>query len=253
MANIKPQSLKLLTNRDLIALNQDPLHLQAYIATKQGECFIMVKDIKQLYGKERAFAVYNPSDKNQTVTLDFSTIDLGGKVELYDCFAQTSAGAAVGSFKVIVPAHGTKIYRAKAEKRLERKVYEAETAYLSKFQELHLYYDVSTATYLPKEEASGGYIACYLGYRPGNDIQWKNVRVDKAGHRTMTLHFFAGERREIRVEVNGKQVGAHFVKGPDWKTPQTLKVDLDLQQGDNVIRLWNDGVWLPDMDKMELD
>ena len=55
------------------------------------------------------------------------------------------------------------------------------------------------------------------------------------------------------VEVNGKQVGAHSVKGPDWKTPQTLKVDIDLQQGDNVIRLWNDGVWLPDIDKMDLD
>ena len=30
-------------------------------------------------------------------------------------------------------------------------------------------------------------------------------------------------------------------------------VDIELNQGDNVIRLWNDGVWLPDIDKMELD
>ena len=39
----------------------------------------------------------------------------------------------------------------------------------------------------------------------------------------------------------------------DWSKPQSLKIDIDLQQGNNVIRLWNDGVWLPDMDKMELD
>ena len=253
MATIKPQALRLLTNRDLIALNQDPLHLQAYVAAKQGECFIMVKDIKQPYGTERAFAVYNPSDNDQTVNLDFQTIDLGGKVELYDCFAQENAGTATGSMVINVPAHGTKIYRAKAQKRLERKVYEAETAYLSQYQELQWYYDLCTAVYLPNTAASGGYTACYLGYRPGNDIQWRNVRVDKAGQRTMTLHFFAGEWREIRVEVNGKQLGAYTVNGKDWTKPQTLKINIDLQEGNNVIRLWNDGVWLPDMDKMELD
>ena len=69
----------------------------------------------------------------------------------------------------------------------------------------------------------------------------------------MTLHFFAGEWREIRIEVNGKQLGSYPVRGKDWSKPQTLKVDIDLQEGNNVIRLWNDGVWLPDMDKMELD
>ena len=124
---------------------------------------------------------------------------------------------------------------------------------MSQYQELQWYYDLCTAVYLPNEAASGGYTACYVGYRPGNDIQWKNVRVDKAGRRTMTLHFFAGEWREIRVEVNGKQLGAYSVNGKDWTKPQTLKINIDLQEGNNVIRLWNDGVWLPDMDKMELD
>ena len=71
MSKIKPAALKLMTNADLIALNQDPLHLQAYVADKQGECFILVKDIKKLNGKERAFAIYNPSDEMQTVKLHF--------------------------------------------------------------------------------------------------------------------------------------------------------------------------------------
>ena len=130
-----------------------------------------------------------------------------------------------------VPAHGTKIYRAKAEKRLERKVYEAETAYLSKYQELQWYYDLCTAIYLPNPAASGGYAACYVGYRPGNDIQWQNVHVNKAGRR----------------------IGVFAANGKDGSKPQTLKVNIDLQEGNNVIRLWNDGVWLPDIDKMELD
>ena len=39
----------------------------------------------------------------------------------------------------------------------------------------------------------------------------------------------------------------------DWSKPQTLKINIDLQEGNNVIHVWNDRVLLPDMDKMELD
>ena len=256
MANIKPKALKLLTNRDLIALNQDPLHLQAYIAAKQGECFVLVKDILQLQGQERAFAVYNPSDKAQTVSLKFSTIDLGGKVELYDCFAQCNAGIVIDSMVINVPAHGTRIYRAKAEQRLERKVYEAETALLGHYQELHPYNDLFTATFLADPyKTSGGYFACYLGYRPGNDLQWQHVYAHKSGRRTMTIRYFSAENREFNVDVNGQHIGNYPVKGikKDWTTPQYIKVDINLNKGDNVIRLWSDGALMPDIDKMELD
>ena len=254
MADIKPQTLQLLTNRDLIALNQDPLHLQAYIAAKQGKCFILVKDIKTLYGKERAFAVYNPSDKPQTVNLKFSTIDLGGKVKLYDCFTQSSAGTAIDSMSIQVPAHGTRIYRAEAQQRLEHKVYEAETAYISSYQEVRSAFDIYPPNYSSSnKKASGGYLACYIGYRPDNDLQWRHVYVDKDCHRTMTIHFYAGDWREINVEVNGEQVDTYTITGKDWTKPQSIAVDINLKKGENVIRLWNDGVFMPDIDKMELD
>ena len=255
MANIKPQALKLLTNRDLIALNQDPLHLQAYVAAKQGDCYILVKDINSLNGKERAFAVYNPSDEEQTVSLKFSTIDLAGKVNLYDCFAQRSAGNAKDSTVINVPAHGTRIYRAKAAERLERKVYEAETAWLSFYQELHNCDQTYTACYLPKQEASCGHVAATLGYRPGNDLQWKHVYVNEAGPRRMTIYYFSGENRTINIDVNGERIGTFRAEGNnnDWNTRRSVTISVNLQQGDNVIRLWNDGAWLPDIDKMELE
>ena len=255
MAKIKPRALRLLTNSDLIALNQDPLHLQAYVAAKQGECYVLVKDIKQLQGNERAFAIYNPSGKTQRISLEFSTIDLGGKVELYDCFKQSSAGTATDKMIIEVPAHGTRIYRAKAEKRLERKVYEVETAWLGFYQELHNCDDTYTAYYRPKEEASCGFVGAMLGYRPGNDLQWKHVNVNKAGRRKMIIHYFSGENREIRVDVNGKPIGTFEAKGEnfDWDTRRSMTIDVELNKGDNIIRLWNDGAWLPDIDGMELD
>ena len=236
--NIRPESLKLLCNRDLIALNQDKLHLQAYVAEKQGECFILVKDIKKRNGKERAVAIYNPSDSEQTVRLNPATIDLGGAVQYYDCFAQQ---------------HGTKIFRVKGQKRLERKVYEAETAYIPTYQELRNNQEVKTGVYTAVSEASGGYKAGWLGGREGNNIQWNDVYVKKAGTRQMTITYFCGEERTMDLTVNGQRITTLKAKSNDWNHPSTITVDVNLKKGRNSICLSNDSAWMPDIDKMVIN
>ena len=253
MSKIKPAALKLMTNSDLIALNQDPLHLQAYVADKQGECFILVKDIKKLNGKERAVAIYNPSDEAQTVKLDFKTIDLGGAVQLYDCIKQTPFLYDHGTVSITIPAHGTKIYRAKGKKRLERTRYEAETAWLSKYQELRNNVQAQTAIYDTKEGAMGGYVARFLGMSVGNDLQWRHVYAKKAGKKTMTIYCYSGEERTMDIEVNGQYVKTLTVPARDWNERQTVQVDINLQKGDNIIRLKNANGWMPDIDCMTME
>ena len=253
MANIKPEALKLMCNSDLIALNQDKLHLQAYVADKQGECFILVKDIKKLGGKERAIAIYNPSDEKQTVKFDPATIDLGGAVQYYDCFQQTNYLYTQGTIPVTIPAHGTKIYRVKGKKRLERTRYEAETAWLNCYQELRNNQEAVTANYSQKEGAEGGYIVGFLGNREQNDLQWQHVSVKKAGQRTMTIGCFSGEEREMDIYVNGEFVKTLKVPARDWSERQTVSVDVMLKKGDNNIRIANPRGWCPDIDGMTLD
>jgi len=261
MANIKPESLKLLCNRDLIALNQDPLHLQAYVAEKQGECYVLVKDIKKLRGKERAIAVYNPSDEEQTVTLNPATVELGGAVQYYDCFLQAPYVYDQNPITLKVPAHGTKIFRAKGKKRLERTTYEAETAFLPMYQEIRnnqaadlkqLLGVEATAVYSQSPTASGGYVTRFLGKSEQNDLQWQHVYSTKQGKRRMTIAFFAGEEREMDVIVNGQKVKTLKVNGSDWSRRQTITVDVNLKKGNNVIRLANPRGWMPDIDAMSL-
>lgn len=261
MANIKPESLKLLCNRDLIALNQDPLHLQAYVAEKQGECYVLVKDIKKLRGKERAIAVYNPSDEEQTVTLNPATVELGGAVQYYDCFLQAPYVYDQNPITLKVPAHGTKIFRAKGKKRLERTTYEAETAFLPMYQEIRnnqaadlkqLLGVEATAVYSQSPTASGGYLVRFLGKSEQNDLQWQHVYSKTQGKRRMTIAFFAGEEREMDVFVNGQKVKTLKVNGSDWGRRQTITVDVNLKKGNNVIRLANPRGWMPDIDAMSL-
>ena len=253
MANIKPKALELLCNKDLIALNQDKLHLQAYVADKQGECFVLVKDIKKLGGKERAVAIYNPSDREQKVMLDPKTIDLGGSVQYYDCFMHTPYLYTSWPAPIYVPAHGTKIYRVKGQKRLERTRYEAETAWLSCYQELRNNQEFVTAVYNGTPDAEGGYKVGFLGKRAENDLQWKNVNVQKAGLRKMTIACFSGEEREMDLYVNGQFVKTLKVPARDWKERQTISVDVNLKKGDNVIRITNPRNWCPDIDGMTLE
>ncbi|MBO4463540.1 MAG: alpha-galactosidase [Prevotella sp.] len=252
MANIKPEALKLMCNSDLIALNQDRLHLQAYIADKQGECYILVKDIKKLGGKERAVAIYNPSDEEQTVRFNPATIDLGGAVQYYDCFQQAPCLQDQFITPIRVPAHGTKIYRVKGQKRLERTRYEAETAWLSCYQELKNHVAAVTAIYEQKEGAEGGYIVRYLGNSADNDLQWQHVNVKKAGQRQMTIAFYSGEERQMDVYVNGTFITTLTVPARDWSERQTITVTVPLKKGDNTIRLANPRGWCPDIDGMML-
>jgi len=251
--NIRPESLKLLCNKDLIALNQDKLHLQAYVAEKQGECYIMVKDIKKLNGKERAVAIYNPSDSEQQVILNPATIDLGGAVQYYDCFAQLDYLYDMNPIPLKIPAHGTKIFRVKGQKRLERKVYEAETALLPAYQELRNNQDVKSGIYTALPEASGGYKAGWLGGREGNDIQWNDVYVKKAGTRRMTITCFSGEDRTMDLTVNGQRITTLKADAHDWNQPVSIAIDVNLKKGRNSISLSNNSEWMPDIDKMVLE
>ena len=251
MANIRPESLRLMCNADLIALNQDPLHLQAYIAEKQNECYILVKDIKKLGGKERAVAIYNPSDQDQKVMLNPKTIDLGGAVQYDDCIMQAPYLYDQNVIPVYVPAHGTKIYRVKGHKRLERTRYEAETAWLSCYQELRNNQVAQTAVYEQKQDAEGGYYVRFLGNRAENDLQWKHVNALKAGQRKMTIGCFTNEEREMDVYVN--DVFVKTLKVPASDARQTVSLNINLKKGDNTVRLTNPRGWCPDIDGMTLE
>jgi len=253
MANIRPEALKLMCNKDLIALNQDPLHLQAYVAEKQGECYILVKDIKKLQGKERAVAIYNPSDEEQTVTFRPATIDLGGAVQYYDCFAQRDYLYDMNPIPLKIPAHGTKIYRVKGQKRLDRKVYEAETAYIPTYQEIRNNEAEKSGVYVASAASSGGYNACWLGSRQENQLQWNNVYVRKGGQRTVTITCFSGEDRNMDVIVNGQKAATLTVHGTDWNTPANVSCIVTLKKGRNSIALANNNAWMPDIDKMVVE
>lgn len=243
--------MSLLTNKDLIALNQDPLGKQAYVAGRQNGTYILVKDLEQENGKTRAVALYNPEDEALDVVLRFSDIDLEGKVSLRDLMAQENIGTFTDSMTVSVPAHGTKVYKAKAKVRMEQRLFEAETAYLTAYQELYNPIAVGTPFTEKDDRCSGGVRISNLGSSPRNDLQWRNVYSKHGGDYVATFSVVSENDTEFIVRVNN--VKGQRIKVCASKDVQQVEVNITLIPGKNTISLVNDRGRMPSVDRMVLE
>lgn len=254
MTKLSTSTQNLLKNTDLIALNQDPLCLQAYVVQHQGDTYVLAKDIERLYGTTRAVAFYNPSDKSADMSISLADLDLGGTVQVRDLYESADLDPVTDKLAVTVPAHGTRIYRLQAEQRFERVLYEAETAYLGKYQEIFNNQSYKSAIYEENGNCSGGAYATWLGSDPKNDLQWRHVYSDKGGSYTMTIRYISGESRNITVSLNGKDVKTISCNSGNWNTLASTTLTLDLQQGENTIRLYNksSSSWMPNIDYMTI-
>jgi hypothetical protein len=246
---------KLMCNKELIALNQDTLFQQAYVVKREGELYTLVKDIEVLNGKVRAVALLNLTDVSKVMTLNFADIDLGGKIQMRDLFYRRNLQEQDSTaFEVRVPAHGCKIYRLEAEERYERTIYEAETAYLSAYQEIENNQTAQSAIFSEDANCSGGVKVGYLGQRTTNDLQWRNVYSKDGGSYKMTLDYICGESRNLSLEVNGKRIKTLNLNSGSWSKVKSATFDIELQPGQNVIRIYTaTKAWMPDIDCMRLE
>ena len=252
LGSIKTVTLNLLKNTELIALNQDTLYQQAYVAGCVDGCYILVKDIERRDSTKRAFAVYNPGDDAKTVTVDFKAIDLAGQVRLRDVFQRKDLGTFADSYEVSLPKHATRIYVAEADTRLERTRYEAEAGYNSVYQEVKNNQSEKTGSYEAADYCSGGYKAGWLGSRDKNDLQWRDVYSHEGGEYRLTIGYICGENRSITVSVNGTKVQTVSVNSGGWNKVGRKTMTVQLAKGRNTIRLSNASSWMPDIDYIDV-
>ena len=281
MSTLTPEALALLCNKELIALNQDPLMLQAYVVKHdlQNGTYVFVKDIETLEGTTRAVALYNPTDETQTVSIDYADIQLEGVTQVRDLYehqdlvvtgkkakkaAKENAAFTGATLSREVPAHGCRIYKITANRRLERQLYEAETAFLTSYQELTNPYAIHTATYEKDKACSGGAKVVLLGQRAANDLQWRNVMSHEGGDYEITIRCKSKEGVKSQVSWGQpRKDGQHFFLNVNEGVGETIFADtkgqwgevsckIHLNKGKNVIRLFHDRDALPEIDCMTI-
>lgn len=256
MSKLRPSSLALLKNKDLIAMNQDALGIGAPVVQREGDVYVVAKDMEQLHGSKRAVVVMNLSDAEQSVRVDLARLEFGGKVQVHDCFTgrnsmvKPAKKGAQQLFEVTVPAHGSQAYIMTGT-RIAKTHYEAEEAWLHNYQEIK---NAQTANYSLSTEASGGAYVYNIGGNLQNYMEWRNVWADHDGTYTMTLRYASKENRSADITVNGVTMNnVAMPKGTSWDSDfRTVDVPVVLKRGFNTISIGQDYGFTPNIDCMEL-
>jgi alpha-galactosidase len=101
---------EILTNKDLIAVNQDPLGIQGRRVRRDGNLEVWSK---QLGDGGRAVALLNRSDAPSQITVSWTDIGYPQSLSISarDLWAGKDLGAMKGSYSATVPSHGAVVVR----------------------------------------------------------------------------------------------------------------------------------------------
>lgn len=256
MTKLRESSLALLKNKDLIAMNQDVLGIGAPVVQREGDVYVVAKDMEQLHGSKRAVVVMNLTDSEQKISVDLAKLELSDKILVHDCFTGKDLklkAAKKGEkqlFEVTIPAHGSQAYFMTG-KRIAKKRYEAEESWMHNYQELR---NLKTAKFAESKDASGGAFAEFVGGNMQNYIEWRNVWADRDGTYTMTIAYASTENRSADITVNDVTMNnVAMPKGTAWnKEFRTIDVPVTLKRGFNTIAIGQDYRFAPNIDYMEL-
>ena len=242
--------IALLKNKELIALNQDPLGLQAYVVQHEAEEYVLVKDLEQKRGLVRAVALYNPSDTVCNFNVPFEKLEMGGTVKVRDVIQCKDLGDMTDTIRLSVSPHSVAIWRLEAEKRLEPTFYEAEWAYLPCYDDLgknpkQIFYAASPA-------CSGKMKVSNIGGSEENIAEWKEVYSEKGGEYDMTIYYSCDKNRKLEVSVNETKTEIKDLNSGNKEKVTSVTIPVTLVAGNNVIRMGNNFGWAPDIDCFKL-
>ena len=242
---IPEETMKIITNPELIAINQDRLGLQAHVVQHVGETYVFAKDIIEKWGNTRAVALYNPADTSMRFTLTPEEIEMTGTLTVRDLNLNADLGEC-SSIEMTLPPHSAKILKISGE-RIEPTLYEAEWGYCPDFTAIK----GTGVKYVPMEGTSGRAVAMNLGGSESNCLEWRDVHSISGGEYELSLTIqYCEEATGLRISVNGEEkeiVSCGLAKDGFY----TLNTIAELNKGENCVRIWSETP-LPAVDKLNI-
>ena len=242
---IPEETMKIITNPELIAINQDRLGLQAHVVQHVGETYVFAKDILEKWGNTRTVALYNPADTSMRFTLTPEEIEMTGTLTVRDLNLNADLGEC-SSIEMTLPPHSAKILKVSGE-RIEPTLYEAEWGYCPDFTAIK----GTGVKYVPMEGTSGRAVAMNLGGSESNCLEWRDVHSISGGEYELYLTIqYCEEATGLRISVNGEEkeiVSCGLAKDGFY----TLNTLAELNKGENCVRIWSETP-LPAVDKLNI-
>jgi hypothetical protein len=211
---------------------------------------VYAKPVEVAHGKIRAVALFNGEDIEKKIRITFNDIQLSDKVQVRDLWTHTNLGEFISFYETMVPAHGSALLRIEGEASFDQTRFQGESAFMNLYSAL-----------LPGNNArvervtglsSGGYKMSQLGKSAANWAEFREVHSTAGGKYTFKLFYYSPENWNLSVTVNEKEYWMENLNSGDINTRAEAYLEIELNQGNNVIRLANANAWAPDIDKFEL-
>lgn len=113
LQNMSKETVNILMNRDIIAINQDVAGKQAKRIIKTSDWQVFLKELS--YG-DYALGVLNTGEKENTIDINLKEIGISGKIKAKDLWSKKTFGIRK-KISVKAAAHETKVYRLSQQKR----------------------------------------------------------------------------------------------------------------------------------------
>lgn len=226
---IPEETMRIITNPELIAVNQDPLGLQAHVVQHKGETYVFAKDILRRHGGARAVALYNPSDSAASFSVPADVLEFAGEMKVRDLNLRSDL-ASCRVIEMTLQPHTAKILKVEG-KRIEPVLYEAEWGYCPDFTAIR----GTGVKYIPVEGASGRAVATNLGDSPTNYLEWADVFSLKGGKYRISVRFTSPEAVDFDLVVNGK---AHHASVATTDSAFVeIPFEVEFLKGENDVRI----------------
>ena len=108
MTQLDDFTLNLLTNDEVLEVNQDPLGKQARRVSQEGSVEVWAKPMED---GSMAAGLFNRDEMAKTVTAKWSDLKLSGKMRVRDLWRQKDLGTFDSQFETEIPRHGVVLIR----------------------------------------------------------------------------------------------------------------------------------------------
>ncbi|GIH12866.1 alpha-galactosidase D [Rugosimonospora africana] len=239
LTHLDSTDLAMLTNDRVLGVDQDA------VAAKR----IVNSGSQQVFSKRESSGAYvvalfnTGTSGNQTVTANWSQVGFTGTGDVTDLWSGSHTGTVANSYSATLRPGETRLIRVVPGAGGGSASVEAEASGNT----------LSGATAVAScSTCSGGAKVRFIGNNSANYETVNNVSTGTAGSKTLTITYELDGSRSFFVSVNGGAGVEVPVTGTSWSTPATRTLTVNLTAGGNTIKLYNNGAYAPDLDKISV-
>ena len=111
LGEMTPYTVELLTNPEVIAVDQDPLGKQGYRIAQEGPFEVWMKPMAD---GSKVVGLFNRQRTTEQMSVNFSDIGINGAATVRDLWMKKDLGSFRDKFSAYVPMHGVVLVRIKA-------------------------------------------------------------------------------------------------------------------------------------------